>query len=81
MPYKTVPNNKVHGANMGPILVQQAPDGSHVGPMNFAIWGLPLRILLILSAKLFLVKSSHDNAMSFVQILLIGPVETFFRMD
>ena len=28
------PDNKVHGASM----VLSAPDGPHVGPMNFAIW-------------------------------------------
>ena len=29
--------SKVHGANMGPTWVPLAPDGPHVGPMNFAI--------------------------------------------
>ena len=33
------PDSKVHGANMGPIWGRQDPDGPHVGPMNFAIWG------------------------------------------
>ena len=32
------PDSKVHGANMGPIWVLSAPDGPHVGPMNFVIW-------------------------------------------
>ena len=32
------PNNKIHGANMGPIWGQRNPGGPHVGPMNFAIW-------------------------------------------
>ena len=32
------PDNKIHGANMGPILGRLDPDGSHAGPMNFAIW-------------------------------------------
>ena len=31
------PDNKVHEANMGPTWVLSAPDGSHVGPVNFAI--------------------------------------------
>ena len=35
----TVPNSKVHGANMGPIWGRQDPGRPHVGPMNFAIWG------------------------------------------
>ena len=32
------PDNKVHGANMGPIWGRQDPGGPHVGPMNFVIW-------------------------------------------
>ena len=31
------PDNKVHGANMGPTWVLSAPDGPHVGPMNLTI--------------------------------------------
>ena len=34
---KTIPDSKVHGANMGLIWVRWAPDGPHVGPMNLAI--------------------------------------------
>ena len=30
------PDNKVHGANMGPTWVLLALDGRHVGPMNLA---------------------------------------------
>ena len=33
-----IPDNRFHGANMGPIWGRQDPDGPHVGPMNFAIW-------------------------------------------
>ena len=32
------PDNKVHGANMGPTWVLSAPGGPHVGPMNLPIW-------------------------------------------
>ena len=32
------PDNKVHGASMGPIRGRQDPGGPHVGPINFAIW-------------------------------------------
>ena len=32
-----IPDNKVHGASMGPTWVLSAPDGPHVGPMNLAI--------------------------------------------
>ena len=31
------PDNKVHGANMGPIRVLSPPDWPHVGPKNLAI--------------------------------------------
>ena len=36
--YSNIPDNKVHGANMGPTWVLSAPDGPHIGPMNLAIW-------------------------------------------
>ena len=32
------PDSNVHGANMGPTWVLSDQDGSHVGPMNLAIW-------------------------------------------
>ena len=32
------PGSKVHGANMGLIWGRQDPGGTHVGPMNIAIW-------------------------------------------
>ena len=35
--WKKNPNNKDHGANMGPTWVLLAPGGPHVGPMNLAI--------------------------------------------
>ena len=31
------PDNKVHGANMGPTWVLSVPDGPHVGPTNLAM--------------------------------------------
>ena len=31
-----IPDSEVHGVNMGPTWVLSAPDGPHVGPMNFA---------------------------------------------
>ena len=37
---KATPDSKVHGANMGPTWVLSAPDRPHIGPMNFAIWGV-----------------------------------------
>ena len=34
---QSLPDRKVHGANMGPIWGRQDPGGPQVGPMNFAI--------------------------------------------
>ena len=47
-----VPDSKVHGANMGPIWGRQDPGGPHVGPMNFAIWGI-LWVQGLISAQSF----------------------------
>ena len=44
------PDSKVYGANMGPTWVLSAPDGPHVGPMNFAI---RVEILVDLSSNRF----------------------------
>ena len=38
-----IPDSKVHWASMGPIWGRQYPGGLHVGPMNFAIWDVPLK--------------------------------------
>ena len=32
-----IPDNKIHGAIMGPTCVLSAPDEPHIGPMNLAI--------------------------------------------
>ena len=40
------PDNKIHGANVGPIWGRQDPGGPHVGPMNFAIWEV-VKIIVI----------------------------------
>ena len=34
---KTIPDSKIHGANMGPTWVLSAPGGPHVGPMNLVV--------------------------------------------
>ena len=38
VPHNAKADNKVHGANMGPIWDRQDPGGPHVGSMNFVIW-------------------------------------------
>ena len=42
MLYHNIPDNKVHGANIGPIWGRKDPGGPHVGPMNLAIWDVLL---------------------------------------
>ena len=37
IPAESLPDSKVHGANMGSITGRQDPGGPHVGPMNFTI--------------------------------------------
>ena len=41
---RTYPDNKVQGANMGPMWGRQDPGGPHVGPMNLAIRVLGRRV-------------------------------------
>ena len=45
--FRAFPDSKPHGANMEPTRVLSAPDGSHVGPMNLAIWVI-MRLLVTL---------------------------------
>ena len=75
------PDSKVHGANMGPIWGWQAPDGSHVGTMNFAIWGLFLSVsntiyIWIKTPILWATKDCPPSALS----MSINPLRAkFFR--
>ena len=41
-----VPDNKVLGANMGPTWVLPAPDGPHIGPINFTIGVILIEVWL-----------------------------------
>ena len=40
MCFESVPDSKVHGANMGLTWDLSAPDGPHVGPTNLAVRGI-----------------------------------------
>ena len=40
------PESKVHGANIGPTWVLSATDGPHVGPMNLAVLGALLCVIV-----------------------------------
>ena len=51
-PWKNMGNsldNKVHGANMGPIWDRQDSGGPHIGPMNIAIWVSHTNVCVIYS--------------------------------
>ena len=56
------PDNKFHGANMGPTWALSAPDGPRVGPMNLAIW--ELITLPVLHPSCNGVISTHDSPWS-----------------
>ena len=67
---RTIPDSKVYVANMGPIWIRQDPGGSHVVPMNFAIWDVALYHLRRLphgTEIMRLVKLTHEyGVMSFL---------------
>ena len=47
------PDNKVHGANMGPTWVVSAPDGPHVGPVKLVMQG-PQQLLSAMTCPITL---------------------------
>ena len=72
--YQYYPDSKVHGANMGPIWGRQDPGGSHVGPMNFAIW-----VGHQLSAVILKLHWWHKEVV-FMQSIRCSTHETIFEM-
>ena len=57
----SIPDSKVHGANMGPIWGRQDPGGPHVGPMKFAIW-----VLLCCESFIRILQSCFSGAAAIV---------------
>ena len=57
------PDNKVHGANMGPTWVLSAPDGPHVGPINLAIreWIYVICLILFLGVSSLTPGQSYSH--------------------
>ena len=60
------PDNKIHGANMGPTWVLSAPDGPHVGPLYLAIrvfmsWHQSAHISLLLHYWPFVMGIHHSS--------------------
>ena len=79
MSQQSVPDCKVHVANMGPTWVLSAPDGPHVGPMNLTIrddynplW-IPDKMYVVFLA-LTLASRSLPPSLSF-PLLQRGPVQ------
>ena len=64
-----IPNNKNHGANMGPTWVLSAPDGPNVGPMNLAIRDITMIYTCHLKVKEYI----HEICNSAWIICLSGP--------
>ena len=66
---KHFPDSKVHGANMGPTWVLSAPGGSHVGPMNLAIWSVSLYTYdSILQPRFLIGFDYHQESVSLIEI-------------
>ena len=63
----TFPDSKVLGANIGPTWVLLAPNGPHVGPMNFAIWVVYEKHTTRVTESIFL---SYDSLFNFLITLL-----------
>ena len=63
------PDNKVQGANMGPIWGRQDPGGPHVGPMNFVIWESDLDID---SLRRRVHPKEHEHALYWRQMVVMA---------
>ena len=75
------PNNKVQGANMGPIWGLQDPGGSYVGPMNLAIWEVGCKygwlnwnIDYQPCAQLSVLKAESESSRCFQCLVTLGVV-------
>ena len=71
----TLPDSKVHEANMGPIWGRQDPGGPHVGPMNFAIWAGPW-----LGYKVVWYDENSKSYLSLCTYLTCGNMKWSIRM-
>ena len=56
--WHSIPDSKVHGANMGPIWGRQDPGGPQVGPMNLAILECFCRLLM--TRRIFTLLALHE---------------------
>ena len=64
------PDSKVHGADMRPIWGLQVLGGPHVGPMNFAIWGVFTNCYLSTIVPIqYRFKRVECDTMSYLNIL------------
>ena len=59
-----IPDNKVHGANMGPTWGRQDPGGTHVGPMNLAIRDVTSALHCVSYGITFLAYKAIDFSLS-----------------
>ena len=66
-----IPDSKVHGADMGPTWGRQDPGGTHVGPMNCAIWDVMSWKKTLLSTFSFLWVFSAIYILFFCRCLVL----------
>ena len=64
------PDNKVHGANMGPTGVLSAPDGPHVVPRNLALRG---------SSKRWIISLRCESIWKYTWIMLLQLYDIYLR--
>ena len=84
-----VPDSKIHMANMGPIWGRQDPGGPHVGPMNFAIWGVStmcLQGITWTNTDWYFTnqRNLHQNTMIFIQqnaFIKMKPEASYFQNE
>ena len=69
---KTIPDSKVHGANMGPIWGRQDPGGPHVGPMNFVREVLHLPGIYQHLPEILLIIQASYQFISYIELYCIS---------
>ena len=61
-----VPDSKIDGTNMGQIWGRQDSGGPHVGPINFALWGVPFCNQYISNFRFVSGQSFNNKSLPYV---------------
>ena len=67
-PWENIPDNKVHGDNMGPTGGRQDPGRPHVGHINIAIWD----DLVIMGPQYIFIWYNQDGRLIWLSLCLTG---------